>query len=94
MNKALLPELTLRQQGTLPELLGVEIVSVDDHSLQAAFDIRPHHLAPNGYLHAASVVMLTLAMPAFESTVGVSFAQSKSSARSSAAVRACSLALG
>lgn len=58
MNKALLPELTQRQQGTLPELLGLEIVSVDDHSLQAAFDIKPHHLAPNGYLHAASVVML------------------------------------
>lgn len=58
MNKTLLPQLTQHQQGTLPELLGVEIVSVDDHSLQAAFDIKAHHLAPNGYLHAASVVML------------------------------------
>jgi uncharacterized protein (TIGR00369 family) len=58
MNKALLPELKLRQQGTLAELLGMEVIDVDEHGLYAAFDIKPHHLAPNGFLHAASVVML------------------------------------
>lgn len=58
MNQALLSELQARQQGTLPDLLGVEIVSFNDGELQAAFDIKLHHLAPNGYLHAASVVML------------------------------------
>lgn len=58
MSQALLSELQARQQGTLPDLLGVEIVSMNDEGLHAAFDIKPHHLAPNGYLHAASVVML------------------------------------
>ncbi len=58
MNKALLPELSLRQQGTLPDLLGVEVLSVDELGLHAALDIKAHHLAPNGYLHAASIVML------------------------------------
>ncbi len=47
-----------RDQGTLPDLLGFEVISADNEGLTAAFDIRPHHLAPNGFLHAASVIML------------------------------------
>jgi len=58
MNKTLPPEITSRQQGTLPDLLGVEVLGIDDNGLHAALNIKPHHLAPNGYLHAASVVML------------------------------------
>ncbi len=58
MNKSLPPEIATRQQGTLPDLLGVEVLSVDGNGLHAALDIKPHHLAPNGYLHAASIVML------------------------------------
>ena len=44
--------------GTLPGLLGVV---VDDHEpgrLTAHLDVRPEVLAPNGYLHAATVVGL------------------------------------
>ncbi|OMQ15541.1 competence protein ComA [Modestobacter sp. VKM Ac-2676] len=44
--------------GTLPGLLGIVI---DDHEpgrLAAHLDVRPDLLAPNGYLHAASVVAL------------------------------------
>lgn len=48
----------LRQKGTLPDLLGVEVIAVEANSLHARLTIQPHHLAPNGYLHAASVVML------------------------------------
>jgi uncharacterized protein (TIGR00369 family) len=51
-------ELHLRQQGTLAELLGFDVLDFDADGLRAAFDIKPHHLAPNGYLHAASIVML------------------------------------
>lgn len=58
MNKTLPPEIASRQKGTLPDLLGVEVLSIDDNGLHAALDIKPHHLAPNGYLHAASIVML------------------------------------
>jgi 1,4-dihydroxy-2-naphthoyl-CoA hydrolase len=47
-----------RQKGTLPDLLGVEIIAIDTDGVRARIAIKPHHLAPNGYLHAASVVML------------------------------------
>jgi 1,4-dihydroxy-2-naphthoyl-CoA hydrolase len=53
-----LNQLHERQQGTLPELLGFDIVSVTTQAINAGFDIKPHHLAPNGYLHAASIIML------------------------------------
>ncbi len=45
-------------EGTLPHLLGFEIISADKDGLTAAFDVQAHHLAPNGYLHAASIIML------------------------------------
>ena len=51
------PPVTLHE-GTLPHLLGFEILSADKDGLTAAFDVKPHHLAPNGYLHAASIIML------------------------------------
>jgi uncharacterized protein (TIGR00369 family) len=47
-----------RQRGTLSELLGFDIVSASSQEIKAGFDIKPHHLAPNGYLHAASIIML------------------------------------
>jgi 1,4-dihydroxy-2-naphthoyl-CoA hydrolase len=46
------------QKGALPDLLGVEILSVDASGVQAQLGILKLHLAPNGYLHAATVVML------------------------------------
>lgn len=50
-----LPE---RQRGTLSELLGFDIISASPQEIKAGFDIKLHHLAPNGYLHAASIIML------------------------------------
>ena len=47
-----------RQQGFLPDFLGIVILEVSDGSLHAALDITPHHRAPNGFLHAASIVAL------------------------------------
>ena len=47
-----------RQRGTLSELLGFDIISASPQEIRAGFDIKPHHLAPNGYLHAASIIML------------------------------------
>jgi 1,4-dihydroxy-2-naphthoyl-CoA hydrolase len=44
--------------GTLPGYLGIEIVEVGHQTLTAQLPIKPHHLAPNGYLHAGSVVTL------------------------------------
>jgi uncharacterized protein (TIGR00369 family) len=45
-------------QGTLPEHLGIHITAVAQGELHAEMAIAPHHLAPNGYLHAGSVVTL------------------------------------
>jgi 1,4-dihydroxy-2-naphthoyl-CoA hydrolase len=52
------PEMLAKIKGTLPDLLGFEVRAVDAHGLKASFDVQAHHLAPNGYLHAASIVML------------------------------------
>ncbi len=45
-------------KGKLPGLLGIEIVEVEAKQVTARLTLRPEHLAPNGYLHAAAVVAL------------------------------------
>ena len=44
--------------GTLPGMLGLVIDTHEPGRLTAHLDVRPEVLAPNGYLHAASVVGL------------------------------------
>ena len=44
--------------GTLPGLLGIVIDTHERGRLTSHLDIRPDLLAPNGYLHAATVVAL------------------------------------
>ena len=44
--------------GGLPGLLGIEVLDVGDGRVVSRLEIRPHHNAPNGYLHAATVVAL------------------------------------
>lgn len=44
--------------GYLPGLLGIVINRVGEQSLDAELKVTPSHLAPNGYLHAGSVVTL------------------------------------
>ena len=53
-----LDQLANRGDGRLPGLLGFRVVSVEEGLLHAELDIRPEVLAPNGYLHAATVVAL------------------------------------
>lgn len=47
-----------RGVGKLPGLLGVKLISVAEGLLVAELKVREELLAPNGYLHAASVVAL------------------------------------
>ena len=47
-----------RQRGRLPELLGFRPVALDQGLLRAELDIRSNLLAPNGFLHAATVIGL------------------------------------
>jgi len=47
-----------RGHGRLPGLVGFRVMALEQGLLVAQLDIRPDLLAPNGYLHAASVVAL------------------------------------
>lgn len=44
--------------NSLPGYLGIEITRVENGEVDARLDIKPHHLAPNEYLHAGTVVTL------------------------------------
>jgi uncharacterized protein (TIGR00369 family) len=44
--------------GVLPGHLGIEIYEVAHGRVVARMEIRTHHMAPHGYLHAASVIAL------------------------------------
>lgn len=45
-------------QGHLPGLLGVEIVTVTREAVESRMAVRREVMAPNGFLHAASVIAL------------------------------------
>ncbi len=44
--------------ASLPGLLGLETTESRSGFVRMRMDIKPHHLAPNGYLHAASVIAI------------------------------------
>jgi 1,4-dihydroxy-2-naphthoyl-CoA hydrolase len=57
------PELTLesfqtRQTGTLPDHYGFRLTTLEEGRLASELAIKPWMLAPNGFLHAASVILL------------------------------------
>ena len=54
-----------RGVGKLPGLIGVDLLSVEESLLVAEVKVRPELLAPNGYLHAATVVALADTMCGF-----------------------------
>lgn len=47
-----------RQKGTLPDLLGLDWETVQSGLVRGRFKVEPRHMAPNGFLHAASVIAL------------------------------------
>jgi uncharacterized protein (TIGR00369 family) len=47
-----------RGKGRLPALFGFRVMAVEQGLVVAELDIRPELLAPNGFLHAATVVAL------------------------------------
>lgn len=50
--------LTERQRGFLPGHLGLEWLEARPGFTKGRFDVKQHHLAPNTFLHAASVIAL------------------------------------
>jgi 1,4-dihydroxy-2-naphthoyl-CoA hydrolase len=55
---SILDELNKRGAGTLPGLIGLEIVEAEDGRLSSRLQLRQELMAPNGYLHAATVIAL------------------------------------
>jgi 1,4-dihydroxy-2-naphthoyl-CoA hydrolase len=53
-----LEEINSRASGTLPGLLGIEMLDVAAGRVRARVALRPELLAPNNYLHAATIVAL------------------------------------
>ena len=47
-----------RQAETLPGRFGLVVTRIEEQRLDAEVAIQPWMLAPNGYLHAASVLLL------------------------------------
>ena len=63
MALTLAPDITIdglnaRMPGTLPGWYGMVLTELDAGRLVARMTIRPEMLAPNGFLHAASVIAL------------------------------------
>jgi 1,4-dihydroxy-2-naphthoyl-CoA hydrolase len=55
---SVLDELNKRGIGTLPGLIGLEIVEAEEGSISGRLDLRDELMAPNSYLHAATVIAL------------------------------------
>jgi uncharacterized protein (TIGR00369 family) len=60
---ALRPELTPevfngRSRGHLPGLVGLQILTMSERGVESRLGVRKDLMAPNGYLHAATVVAL------------------------------------
>ncbi|MCC6387723.1 MAG: PaaI family thioesterase [Dehalococcoidia bacterium] len=47
-----------RQKGRLPARIGVHVTALAAGTAEGEIAIQPHHLAPNGFLHAATVIGL------------------------------------
>ncbi len=50
--------LNARSKGRLPGLVGYRVTALEEGSVTAELDVRPDLLAPNGYLHSATVIAL------------------------------------
>jgi len=50
--------LNARGTGCLPEWFGLKVVRLDERELAMQVQVQPQMLAPNGFLHAATVIAL------------------------------------
>jgi 1,4-dihydroxy-2-naphthoyl-CoA hydrolase len=53
-----LEKLNARGANRLPGLFGFRVTAIDETLIKAEITIRPEFLAPNGYLHAATIIAL------------------------------------
>ncbi len=50
--------LNTRAEGSFIGWMGINFLTVEDGKLTAEMIVEPHHVAPNGFLHAASIIAL------------------------------------
>jgi 1,4-dihydroxy-2-naphthoyl-CoA hydrolase len=55
---SILDRLNERGVGTLPGLIGIEVLEAEKGRLESRLELRGELMAPNGYLHAATIVAL------------------------------------
>lgn len=55
---SILEKLNERGAGKLPGLVGLEILAAEEGAIHSRLELRGELMAPNGYLHAATVVAL------------------------------------
>jgi uncharacterized protein (TIGR00369 family) len=55
---SILDRLNERGIGTLPGLIGIEVLEAEKGRLESRLELREELMAPNGYLHAATIVAL------------------------------------
>jgi 1,4-dihydroxy-2-naphthoyl-CoA hydrolase len=55
---SMLEKLNERGVGTLPGLIGIEVLEAEKGRLESRLELREELMAPNGYLHAATIVAL------------------------------------
>lgn len=58
MSTPSIDQLNAVSPGTLPGLLGITVTAAAGGRVEATLTVTPSHLAPNGYLHAGSVITL------------------------------------
>ena len=58
MTSLTVEQLNQRGAGKLPGHLGIVVTRATPERMEAQLPVQPHLLAPNGYLHAGSVVTL------------------------------------
>ncbi|MEO1082496.1 MAG: PaaI family thioesterase [Pseudomonadota bacterium] len=51
-------EVNARGDGLLPGLLGIYFSALHAELVRAELEVQQHHMAPNGFLHAGSVITL------------------------------------
>ena len=51
-------QFTARQENFLPGHFGLRVTAIEEGRLLGELDVQPWMLAPNGFLHAASVILL------------------------------------
>jgi uncharacterized protein (TIGR00369 family) len=55
---ALKERLKEAMRDRLPDMFGVDLVSIAPGRAEARLELRPEHLAPNDFLHAATVIAI------------------------------------